>query len=378
MENLNPEELKRYHRHLILPEVGHDGQKKLKNARVLLIGAGGLGSPAALYLAAAGVGTIGIVDSDAVDESNLQRQILHSNVDVGRPKTDSAFDRLSGINPHIQILKHPLRLSSQNALEIFRDYDIILDGSDNFPTRYLVNDACVLLNKPNVSGAIFRFEGQASVFWAEKGACYRCLFPDPPPPELSPSCAEAGVLGVLPGIIGAIQAAEAIKLILGKGEPLIDRLLLFDALGMRFREIHFSKDPLCPVCGPKATIKKLIDYENFCNQKTMEKPMIEEITALQLKKDLDTGKPIQIIDVREPDEYRMASIPKAKLIPLNEIAKRQNEIDPKTTAVIHCKMGGRSRRAIEILMSQGYQGRLLNLKGGIMAWAEDVDQSLQV
>src|SRR5205085_4861682 len=313
LPKLSNEEIARYSRHLIMPEVGMEGQRKLKAARVLMIGTGGLGAPLGMYLAAAGVGTLGIVDFDVVDESNLQRQIVHGTRDVGRPKIASARDRLQDINPHIKIETYETRLSSENALELFRDYDIVVDGTDNFPTRYLVNDACVLTGKANVYGSIFRFEGQASVFWAERGACYRCLYPEPPPPGLVPSCAEGGVLGVLPGIVGAIQANEAIKLILGAGEPLINRLLLFDAWRMRFRELKLRKDPDCPVCGPHATIRELIDYEEFCGLRPVvaaptqeEKTEMEEITATELKQRLDRGDDLQIIDVREPHEYEIA------------------------------------------------------------------------
>ncbi|HYX40343.1 MAG TPA: molybdopterin-synthase adenylyltransferase MoeB, partial [Pyrinomonadaceae bacterium] len=318
LPKLSNEEIARYSRHLIMPEVGMEGQRKLKAARVLMIGTGGLGAPLGMYLTAAGVGTLGIVDFDVVDESNLQRQIVHGTRDVGRPKIESARDRLQDINPHIKIETYETRLSSENALELFRNYDIVVDGTDNFPTRYLVNDACVLTGKANVYGSIFRFEGQASVFWAERGACYRCLYPEPPPPGLVPSCAEGGVLGVLPGIVGAIQANEAIKLILGAGEPLINRLLLFDAWRMRFRELKLRKDPDCPICGPHATIRALIDYEEFCGLRPPvaaptqeEKTQMEEITATELKQRLDRGDDLQIIDVREPHEYEIAKLEQA-------------------------------------------------------------------
>ncbi len=387
LPTLSHEEIARYSRHLILPEVGMEGQRKLKAARVLMIGTGGLGAPLGMYLAAAGVGTLGLVDFDVVDESNLQRQIVHGTKDVGRPKIESARDRLSDINPYIKIEPYETRLTSENALELCREYDIVVDGTDNFPTRYLVNDACVLTGKPNVYGSIFRFEGQASVFWAEKGACYRCLYPEPPPPGLVPSCAEGGVLGVLPGIVGSIQANETIKLILGAGDSLVNRLLLFDAWKMRFRELKLSKDPACPICGEGATTKELIDYEEFCGLRppvaqaasdstVEEKKQMEEMTATELKRRLDNGDDIQIIDVREPHEYDIASIPGAKLIPLKDVVNRQTEIDAGRETVVHCKMGGRSAKAIESLTSAGFTGRLVNLKGGITAWSNEVDPSV--
>jgi adenylyltransferase/sulfurtransferase len=383
---LSNDEIARYSRHLIMPEVGMEGQRRLKAASVLMIGTGGLGAPLGMYLAAAGVGRLGIVDFDVVDESNLQRQIIHGTSDVGRPKVASARDRLANINPHVHLETHETRLSSENALGLFRDYDIIVDGTDNFPTRYLVNDACVLAGKPNVYGSIFRFEGQASVFWAERGACYRCLYPEPPPPGLVPSCAEGGVLGVLPGIVGAIQANETIKLILGEesgSSPLINRLLLFDAWRMRFRELKLRKDPQCPVCGEHATITELIDYEAFCGLKSpagtsveTTAPKPEEITASELKRRIDSGDDLQIIDVREPNEYDIARIPDTKLIPLGQITARMNEIDPARETVVHCKMGGRSAKAIEALKQAGFEGRLINLAGGITAWSNDVDPSV--
>ena len=382
---LSHEEIARYSRHLIMPEVGMEGQRRLKAASVLMIGTGGLGAPAGMYLAAAGVGRLGIVDFDVVDESNLQRQIIHGTSDVGRPKIASARDRLHNINPHIDIETYETRLSSGNALGLFRDYDIIVDGTDNFPTRYLVNDACVLTSKPNVYGSIFRFEGQASVFWAERGACYRCLYPEPPPPGLVPSCAEGGVLGVLPGIVGAIQANETIKLILGgDSQPLINRLLLFDAWRMRFRELKLRKDPACPVCSEHAVIKELIDYEEFCGLKPEPPAGAEqqqgtemlEISATELKRRLDRGDDIQIIDVREPNEYEIARLTNTKLIPLGQVANRISEIDPNRETVVHCKMGGRSAKAIEALKRAGFTGRLINLKGGITAWSNEVDPSV--
>ncbi|HEX8069684.1 MAG TPA: molybdopterin-synthase adenylyltransferase MoeB [Pyrinomonadaceae bacterium] len=384
MPKLTNAEIARYSRHLIMPEVGLEGQRKLKAARVLMIGTGGLGAPLGMYLAAAGVGTLGLVDFDVVDESNLQRQIVHGTKDVGRPKIESARDRLADINPHVKLETHETRLTSENALQLFRDYDIVVDGTDNFPTRYLVNDACVLTGKANVYGSIFRFEGQASVFWAERGACYRCLYPEPPPPGLVPSCAEGGVLGVLPGIVGAIQANETIKLILGGGEPLVNRLLLFDAWTLRFRELKLRKDPDCPVCGPRATIKELIDYEEFCGLRPPvaaapaqeETRQMEEITATELKQRLDRGDDIQVIDVREPNEYEIARLEGTKLIPLGQVVNRMEEIDPNRETVVHCKGGVRSAKAIEALQRAGFKGRLVNLKGGITAWSNDVDPAV--
>src|SRR6266480_2936347 len=376
---LSNDEILRYSRHLIMPEVGMEGQLKLKAARVLCIGAGGLGSPLALYLGAAGVGTLGLVDFDVVDYTNLQRQIIHTTADVGRKKLDSAADKLKAINPLINLRTFDTRLSSDNAVELFRDFDIIADGTDNFPTRYLVNDACVLTGKPNVYGSIFRFEGQASVFWAERGPCYRCLYPEPPPPGLVPSCAEGGVLGVLPGIIGAIQANETIKIILGAPDIMVNRLLLFDAWRMRFRELKLRKDPKCPICGDNPTIKELIDYEEFCGitQPTQAtEPTMEEIKATELKQRLDQGDDIQIIDVREPHEYEIGQLPNSKLIPLGQVLNRMNEIDPDRETVIHCKMGGRSAKAIEALQRSGFPGHLVNLKGGITAWSNEVDPSV--
>jgi sulfur-carrier protein adenylyltransferase/sulfurtransferase len=383
---LSNDEIARYSRHLIMPEVGVEGQRKLKAARVLMIGTGGLGAPTGMYLAAAGVGTLGVVDFDVVDASNLQRQIVHGTKDVGRPKIESARDRLNDINPHVKIEAYETRLTSENALELFREYDMVVDGTDNFPTRYLVNDACVLTGKPNVYGSIFRFEGQASVFWAARGACYRCLYPEPPPPGLVPSCAEGGVLGVLPGIIGAIQANEAIKLILGGGEPLINRLLLFDAWKLRFRELKLRKDPACPVCGEHPTVRELIDYEEFCGLRppvtqvqtttATEEGRMEEITASELKERIDRGDDLQIIDVREPNEYDIARIPGTRLIPLGQVTQRMGEIEEGRETVVHCKGGVRSARAIEALQGAGFKGKLLNLKGGITAWSNDVDPSV--
>ncbi len=377
---LSNEELARYSRHLILPEVGLGGQRKLKGAKVLLVGTGGLGAPLGMYLAAAGVGTLGIVDFDTVDASNLQRQIIHGTRDVGRSKVASAADRLRDINPNVLVERYEERLTSRNALDIIRGYDIVADGTDNFPTRYLVNDACVLLGKWNVYGSIFRFEGQASVFGAKDGPCYRCLYPEPPPPGLVPSCAEGGVLGVLPGIVGCIQANETIKLILGGGETLVGRLLLFDAWSMRFRELKLRKNPDCPVCGANPSITGLIDYEEFCGIGTEtagSRPgRMEEITAIELKRRIDLGQNVQIIDVREPHEFAIARIPNSTLIPLGQIASRASEIDPSRETVVHCKGGLRSAQAIQALANSGFAGRLLNLKGGILAWSKDVDPSV--
>jgi sulfur-carrier protein adenylyltransferase/sulfurtransferase len=378
---LSNDEVKRYSRHLIMPEVGVDGQRKLKAAKVLCIGAGGLGSPASMYLAAAGVGTIGIVDFDVVDFSNLQRQIVHGTPDVGRSKLASAKDRLHAINPEIQIETYEAALSSQNAFKLFEPYDIILDGTDNFPTRYLVNDACVLLGKPNAYGSIFRFEGQASVFATKDGPCYRCLYPEPPPPGLVPSCAEGGVLGVLPGIIGVIQATETVKLIMGIGEPLIGRFLIYDALRMKFRELKLRKDPDCPVCGTHPTLKQLIDYEQFCGIKpaapepvTVTVNNATEITTVDLKRRLDRGDALRIIDVREPNEYQICRIPGSILIPLGDIPKRYNELNPDDELVMQCRSGVRSAKAADFLRSVGFK-RVLNLKGGILDWIDKVDPS---
>jgi molybdopterin/thiamine biosynthesis adenylyltransferase/rhodanese-related sulfurtransferase/molybdopterin converting factor small subunit len=378
LPELSNEEIMRYSRHLIMPEVGMQGQRRMKAASVLMIGTGGLGAPVGMYLAAAGVGRIGIVDFDVVEESNLQRQIIHGTKDLGRRKIESARDRLRDINPHIEIETHETRLTSQNALQLFRNYDIIVDGTDNFPTRYLVNDACVLTGKPNVYGSIFRFEGQASVFWAERGACYRCLYPEPPPPGLVPSCAEGGVLGVLPGIVGAIQANETIKLILGAEDIMVNRLLLFDAWQMKFREFKLRKDPKCPVCGEQPTVKALIDYEEFCGLRDQPQPRsaeakLEEISATELNSRRLRGERLQIIDVREPHEFEIARIPDTKLIPLGHVVSRMNEIDDSVDTIVHCKAGVRSAKAIETLKRAGFQGHLINLKGGITAWSEEVD-----
>jgi sulfur-carrier protein adenylyltransferase/sulfurtransferase len=374
---LTNEEILRYSRHLIMPEVGMEGQQKLKAARVLCIGAGGLGSPLALYLAAAGVGTLGIVDFDVVDYTNLQRQIIHSTADVGRKKLDSAAEKLKAINPFLNIRKFETRLSSDNALEIFRDFDIIADGTDNFPTRYLVNDACVLTGKPNVYGSIFRFEGQASVFAMEEGSCYRCLYPEPPPPGLVPSCAEGGVLGILPGLVGVIQATEAIKLILGQGDPLIGRLLLVDALGMKFRELKLRKNPDCPACGKHPSITKLIDYNEFCGIRGEEKPVevgVPEIQVEELKRRLDAGEDIFVLDVREPHEYQICNI-NGHLIPLGDLPKRVHELDSSREIVAHCRSGARSAKAVDFLRQAGFK-KVHNLAGGILAWADRVDPKM--
>ncbi|WP_233970411.1 molybdopterin-synthase adenylyltransferase MoeB [Pectobacterium versatile] len=377
LTELSHAEIARYSRHLLLAEVGLEGQQRLKSARVLLIGTGGLGAPVALYLAAAGVGTIGIVDFDFVEVSNLQRQIIHSTKDIDRPKVASAKDKIRAINPGIEVVTYNTQLSSKNALDIIRDYDLVVDGTDNYPTRYLINDACVLLGKPNVYGSIFQFEGQASVFYAKAGPCYRCLYPTPPPPGLVPSCAEGGVVGVLPGIIGTIQAAEAIKLLVGGSESLIGRLLLFDVWEMKQRELKLEKDANCPVCGEHPTIHALIDYEEFCGLKPNEEEVpIESVTARELKAWLDAEKPLQLIDIREPHERAIVKFPDAKVIPLGQIVRRIDEFDPAVDAVFLCKIGQRSLFAIRALQRAGYTGRVLNLKDGINAWAQDVDTRL--
>src|SRR6195256_3609052 len=382
LPKLSNDEIARYSRHLILPEVGMEGQQKLKAAKVLCVGTGGVGAPLALYLAAAGVGTLGLVDFDTVDASNLQRQIIHSTATVGKLKVDSAEIMLKGLNPFLNVVKHNTMLTSANALEILKDYDVIADGTDNFQTRYLVNDACVLLNKPNAYGSIFRFEGQASVFATKEGPCYRCLYPEPPPPGLVPSCAEGGVLGVLPGIIGVIQATESIKLILGIGEPLIGRFLIYDALKMRFRELKLRKDPECPVCGTHPTVTKLIDYEQFCGirpepaaaQATGAGVSDWEITPVDLKKRLDAGDDVLILDVREPNEYQINRIAGSVLIPLGELPRRYAELPKDKDIVAHCKMGGRSAKAMEFLQTVGFK-RVKNLRGGILEWIDKVDPS---
>ena len=376
---LSNEEILRYSRHLIMPEVAMAGQLKLKQARVLMIGAGGLGSPLGLYLAAAGVGRIGVVDFDVVDYTNLQRQIIHGTSDVGRKKLDSAFDRMHEINPHIRLDRFDAALTSENALEIIRDYDIVVDGTDNFPTRYLVNDACVLLGKPNVYGSIFRFEGQATVFAYEGGPCYRCLYPEPPPPGLVPSCAEGGVLGILPGTIGVIQATETVKLILGNGEPLAGRLLLYDALAMRFRELKLRKDPDCPVCGTNPTIRELIDYQEFCGVPREGEetggPAEFEIDPVDVKAKMDRGDRFVLLDVREPHELQICALPGATLIPLREIPSRVHELDTADEIVTVCKVGMRSARAAAFLRQAGFR-KVKNMRGGTNNWAERVDPSV--
>ncbi len=377
LPELTNDELSRYSRHLILPEVGLEGQRRLKAAKVLCVGTGGLGSPLAFYLAAAGIGTLGLVDFDVVDASNLQRQIIHSTKDIGRKKLDSAEEKLTALNPALNVVKHETMLTSANALDILKDYDVVADGTDNFPTRYLVNDACVLLGKPNAYGSIFRFEGQCSVFATENGPCYRCLYPEPPPPGLVPSCAEGGVLGILPGLVGVMQATEVIKLILGIGEPLIGRLLLIDALAMRFRELKLRKNPDCPVCGTHPTVTELIDYQQFCGiapptpQEVTLKNGIPQITVKELKARVDAGEDVQLIDVREPWEAQIAQIG-GKLIPQNDVPSRLAEIDRNREVVIHCKSGGRSQRIAEFLHQQGYP-RVANVAGGILAWSDEVD-----
>lgn len=377
LPQLTNEDMARYSRHLILPEVGMEGQQKLKAAKVLCVGTGGLGAPLALYLAAAGIGTLGLVDFDVVDESNLQRQVIHSTPDVGRPKIDSAAEKLQALNPRLNIVKHETMLTSQNALEIIRQYDIVADGTDNFPTRYLVNDACVLTGKPNSYASIFRFEGQASVFGAEDGPCYRCLYPEPPPPGLVPSCAEGGVLGVLPGLLGVIQATEVIKLILGKGEPLIGRLMLVDALNMKFRELKLRKNPDCPVCGTNPTVTKLIDYQQFCGI-TPPAPVqngIPQMTVQELKRKLDAGEDFLLLDVREHYEFQIANL-NGQLIPVGDLPNRVQELEKARQAgreiVVHCKSGGRSQKAAEFLQQQGFKD-VSNVAGGILAWASDID-----
>ncbi len=377
---LSNDEVRRYSRHLILPEVGLAGQKKICSTSVLCIGAGGLGSPIAMYLAAAGIGKLGIADFDNVDYSNLQRQILHTDADVGRPKALSAKETINGINPGVEVVLHNTRITSENALDLIRPYDIVVDGTDNFPTRYLTNDACVLLKKPNVYGSIFRFEGQASVFAPHLGGpCYRCLYPEPPPPGMVPSCAEGGVLGVLPGIIGCIQATEILKLALGKGSSLIGRLLLFNALDMKFRELKLRRDPECPICGEHPTITELIDYEMFCGiapepATPMANP--DEVTVQDMKKALDNPSlGIKVVDVREPDEYAIAHVNGVPLIPLGELPQRFIELDPNQTIYIHCKVGARSLRAVQILKEQGFK-YAKSVKGGIDAWSNEIDRSV--
>ena len=377
--DLSQDEILRYSRHLIIPEVGLSGQKKLKAAHVLLIGAGGLGSPLALYLSAAGIGHIGLVDFDVVDLTNLQRQVLHGTKDIGRPKLDSARDRIGDVNPHVRLTTYETALTSANALEIIRDYDIVIDGTDNFPTRYLVNDACVILGKPNVYGSIFRFEGQASVFATESGPCYRCLFPEPPPPGLVPSCAEGGVLGVLPGLVGTIQATEAIKLILGIGEPLIGRLLLVDALNGRFRTVKLRKNPECPVCGTRE-IKALIDYDEFCGvpqaaAEARRDRELPEMTPRELADRQRAGRDLDLIDVRETHEWDIARIPGARLIPLGDFPAALPTLDSARDIVVHCRSGVRSAKAVRQLQAAGFK-RVWNLAGGILRWSEEVDPTV--
>ncbi len=373
--SLSSSEFARYSRHLIMPEVGLEGQKAIKASSVLIVGAGGLGTPSATYLAAAGVGRIGIVDFDNIEKSNLHRQILYSEQDVGKSKADVAKERLLQINPNVSIELHKVRLDSSNALEILRNYDIVMDGTDNFPTRYLVNDACVLLGKPNVYASIFRFEGQASVFFAKEGPCYRCLYPEPPPPGLVPSCAEGGVLGVLPGIMGSIQAAEAIDMILGKGTPLIGRLLLFNALDMKFKELKLRKNPQCPVCGPNATVKELIDYEVFCGVNETLEPE-SEISPRALKQTIEAKGNVTVLDVREPFESQICRIEGSRLIPLGQLPQRVNELDTADEIVVYCHTGIRSAQAVRFLKGLGFR-KVKNLKGGIRAWTIEVDPTLQ-
>jgi adenylyltransferase/sulfurtransferase len=382
LPELTDDDLARYSRHIILPEVGLEGQQRLKAARVLCVGTGGLGSPLALYLAAAGIGTLGLVDFDVVDASNLQRQIIHTTHDIGRKKIDSAAEKLIALNPFLKVVKHETMLTSANALDILKDYDVVADGTDNFPTRYLVNDACVLLRIPNAYGSIFRFEGQASVFAAPNAPCYRCLYPEPPPPGLVPSCAEGGVLGILPGLVGVIQATEVIKLILGKGETLAGRLLLVDALNMRFRELKLRKNPDCPICGVNRTITKLIDYEQFCGIAPAPPANVQEvkngvpqITVKELKHRMDAGEDVYILDVREPFEYQIANLG-GKLIPQNDVPQRLAEIDRNREIIVQCKSGGRSQRIAELLKQNGYE-RVSILAGGILAWANEIDPSMK-
>ncbi len=380
---LSRDELRRYNRHLILPQVGVAGQKKLKAASVLLVGAGGLGSPLALYLAAAGVGRLGLVDFDVVDVSNLQRQVLHGTKDVGRPKLDSARDRLLDVNPHVRLDLHETRLSSENALDLVADYDVVADGTDNFPTRYLVNDACVLTGTPNVYASIYQFEGQVSVFGMPGGPCYRCIYPEPPPPGLVPSCAEGGVLGILPGLVGTMQATEVIKLILGVGEPLVGRLLLFDALGMSFRTLKARKDPACPLCGEHPTLHALIDYEAFCGIPQTnglaqdDAAPVPEVTVGELKARRDRGQAPFVLDVRKPFEDEIATMGADQLIPVEELADRLGEVRAARDAeiVVHCRSGVRSARAVRMLTQAGYT-RAFNLKGGILAWSQEIDPSV--
>jgi sulfur-carrier protein adenylyltransferase/sulfurtransferase len=377
---LTPQEIARYSRHLIMPEVAMDGQKRLKAAKVLLIGAGGLGSPLGLYLAAAGIGHIGIVDFDVVDFSNLQRQVLHTTRDVGRRKLESAAEHLRAINPEIEVSTFETRITASNAFDLIEPYDVIIDGTDNFPTRYLVNDACVLLDKPNVYGSIFRFDGQASVFYPPQGPCYRCLYPEPPPPGMVPSCAEGGVLGILPGVIGCIQATEAIKLILQKGATLIGRLLLYDALEMKFRELRVRRNPQCPLCGENPTIRELIDYDQFCGIRGQEEGGQElgsqwETTVEELKARRDRGEDFVLLDVRNPEEWQICRISGAKLLPLGELPARIHELDSAHEMVVHCKSGIRSARAVAFLLQAGFR-KVKNLRGGITEWARKIEPQM--
>jgi sulfur-carrier protein adenylyltransferase/sulfurtransferase len=375
--DLTNAEIRRYSRHLIIPDIAMDGQKRLRNARVLCIGAGGLGSPVAMYLAAAGVGTLGLVDFDIVDETNLQRQIMHGQADIGRPKLDSAEDTIKQINPGVTVIKHETFVSSDNAFDLFRDYDLIVDGSDNFPTRYLVNDACVLLGKPYVWGSIYRFDGQLSVFWAEYGPCYRCLFPQPPPPGMVPSCAEGGVLGMLCGTIGSLQTTEAVKLITGAGDPMIGRMMVYDALELKFRELKVRKDPECPVCGKNPTVTELIDYEAFCGvtQDVAEFASQLSLTAREVKELMDSGEPVTLVDVREPHEYEIVHLDDSVLIPMNQMIERVSEIPQAGNVIVLCKVGARSAEVLKWLHSVGLTNTK-HLAGGIDAWAAQIDQSL--
>jgi molybdopterin/thiamine biosynthesis adenylyltransferase/rhodanese-related sulfurtransferase len=377
LSHFSPEEMQRYARHLILPEVGVEGQRRLKSSRVLIVGVGGLGSPAALYLAAAGVGALGLVDFDVVEFSNLQRQVLHGTSAVGKPKLESAAARLRDVNPEVELVLHEAHLTSDNALEILSGYDVILDGSDNFPTRYLVNDACALLKKPDVYGSIFRFDGQNSVFWAARGPCYRCLYREPPPPELVPSCAEGGVLGVLPGIVGSIQALDAIKLLLGTGETLVGRLLLFDALKLKFREMALEKDPDCPLCGERPTIRRLIDYEAFCGVGAAAKDEGEglEVGPRALRTELQSGRKLQLVDVREPFEWEICRIAGSVLIPLGDLPSRMGELDRGAAVITICHTGRRSLDAARFLKSRGIADAR-SLRGGVARWAEEIDPEM--
>ncbi|HUH82477.1 MAG TPA: molybdopterin-synthase adenylyltransferase MoeB [Nitrososphaerales archaeon] len=373
---LTKAEVERYSRQLVLPEMGPSGQAKLKGSSVIVVGAGGLGIPASVYLAAAGVGRIGIVDGDVVEKSNLHRQVIYSEADVGRPKAEVARRRLEKVNPNVSVVPHALRLDSTNALKILGEYDVVLDCTDNFPARYLINDACVMLHRPDVYASIFRFDGQASVFDADRGPCYRCLFPEPPPPDTVQDCAVAGVLGVLPGVMGSILAAQAINLIIGHGRPLVGRLLLFSATDMTFNELRIGKNRGCPVCGNRPTITKLIDYEEFCGTKRAS-PRVAEVDATTLKRLMDSGSEIKLLDVREPYEYELCHLPGSKLIPLGELEKRVGELDPADEIVVYCQVGARSARAVELLSSKGFK-RARNLMGGIRAWADSVDPKMPV